>query len=57
MCVWKHGIGNFFLSLNESILFSWINSYHTRNSCSSGDNLVSLSGRAVRVTAMSLGER
>ena len=21
MCVWKHGIGNFFLRLNESILF------------------------------------
>jgi len=21
VCVWKHGIGNFFFSLNESILF------------------------------------
>ena len=43
--------------LKRIYTLSWINSYYTRNSCSSGDNLVSFSGTVVKVKAMSLGER
>lgn len=56
-CVWEHGMGKFFSSLNEHILFSWIDTVNIHEKAVvPKSNLVSLLGIVVKVKTMPVGE-